>query len=821
MKRHPVLRKSGCAVLLLPMIVLVLAGFETGYAEKLPGGTLHAYGADQKDLGFCPLEHTAVSVDISGFIARVTLVQKFTNPWSAEEAGGAGAIEAVYTFPMSDRAAVDRMEMRAGDRVIRGVVREKEEARKIYERARDAGQAASLLDQERPNIFTQSVANIMPGQAIEITISYVEYLEYEDGEYEVSFPMVAGPRYMPGAPADSGTTQVPDANRIAPPVTPEGTRAGHDISLAVTIDGGMPVTDIASELHAVDIEKPAADRALVRLKNQKTIPNRDFVLRYRLAGEEIRDAVLTHYSEKGGFFSLVLEPPAKVMPEEAAPKEMIFVIDCSGSMRGFPIGKAKKTMRLCIENMNPNDTFNLISFAGGTGYCFPEPVANTKANREKALAYLEGLEGRGGTEMMKAINAALGGGRSDERLRIVCFMTDGFIGNDMAILGAVQKHAETARVFAFGIGNSVNRFLIENMAREGRGASEIVTLESSGDEAAGRFYERVHSPVLTDITVDFEGLEVDDVQPAADRIPDLFSSRPLVLTGRYTAPGSGEIVLRGQTADGAFERRIPVTLPADAPGHDVLASLWARKKIGAIMAENWQGIQSGNPPEELKQRLVTLGVDYSLVTQYTSFVAVEERVINEDGEVKRVEVPVEMPDGVSYDGVFGGQRRGQANAVAGKSLGYARSKSDSTWGVSNAETAQALPTPMPPALPKPARKPGLKPSPQPVETVADEDAAPVAHPKLDPALHNLPAKLTNGSYRSADSRVVVKNGVLEVFILLEEDSEAVLDALRAAGADVVSVRRGGRITVLAKVEAADLVKIASVTGVKKVTPPAY
>jgi len=731
-------------------------------AAEVTGGCLRAVDKDGQDLGFCPLEHTDVQVEIAGFVARVTLTQTFGNPFE-------DPIEAVYAFPLSDRGAVDDMTMQVGDRTIRGIIKERGEARRIYEAARNAGQAASLLDQERPNIFTQSVANILPGDEIVITISYVEYLKYEEGQYEFAFPMVVGPRYIPGAPTGpNGTNQVPDAGRITPPVTPEGTRAGHDISLTVRLDAGMPIQDIASALHAIEMERPSDSQAVIRLEDLNEIPNRDFVLTYLVAADVIGDAVLTHTGAEGGFLTLVLQPPERIEPEHITPKELIFVIDCSGSMRGFPIEKAKQTMRLCIEGMHPDDTFNLVSFAGGVGYCFEGPVANTKANRRQALGYLANLEGGGGTEMMRAIHAALGDQHDPERLRIVCFMTDGFIGNDMAILDAIQKNADTARVFSFGIGNGVNRFLLEGMGRVGRGAAEIVTLESDGDAAAQRFHDRVRSPILTDITVDFGDLPVEDVYPDPGALPDLFAARPLVLKGRYAGSGEGVVTIRGNTAQGPFERAIPVTLPSDAPGHDVLAPLWARARIAWLMESDWLGAQQGRPDPAVKAAVTELGLTFNLVTQYTSFVAVEERVINENGKPKTVQVPVEMTDGVSYDGVFGnaadtGRRAMASQGGFGKgaaTMGRSRMQSSGTARLESlgyignaapvaevADIAVVLPEPRP------------LPAPTPAKPAADADEV---QTKLDAALRGLAAKLVNGNYTAGAVRV--RDGWVEVFI---------------------------------------------------------
>ncbi len=348
------------------ILVALLLGLGTvmpvfaGERTIAPGGCVIIPDDQGNVVGECPLEHTDVDVEIAGFLARVTLTQRFANPYE-------DPIEAVYTFPMSEKAAVDTMVMKVGDRVIKGIIKERSEAERIYREARDAGKTASLLDQERPNIFTQSVANIMPGDAIEITISYVEYLKYEDGEYEFSFPMVVGPRYIPNggpapmpepnpvpfeeplpgkpgvrpAPIPYNGRYVPDANRITPPVTPKGTRAGHDISLTVDLNAGLPIRDIESVLHEVDVKSVSESEAVIRLKNQNEIPNRDFVLKYSVAGEGIEDAILTHTDARGGFVSLILQPPARLAPEAITSKEMIFVIDVSGSMRGFPLEKGE------------------------------------------------------------------------------------------------------------------------------------------------------------------------------------------------------------------------------------------------------------------------------------------------------------------------------------------------------------------------------------------------------------------------------------------------------------------------------------------------
>jgi Ca-activated chloride channel family protein len=480
-------------------------------------------------------------------------------------------------------------------------------------------------------------------------------LKYEDGSYQFVFPMVVAPRYIPGAATSAGTggtspntTQVPDASRITPPVTPKGTRVGHDISVDVVLDAGVPIEELKSISHEIDVERPNGWSAHVRLKNKDEIPNRDFVLKYDVAGRRVEDAMLTNRTDKGGFFTFILQPPDRVTVEDVTPKEIVFVLDTSGSMSGFPIEKAKEAMKLALDGLYPQDTFNLITFAGDTSILFPQPVPATKENMAKAQRFLETREGGGGTEMMTAIKAALDPSDAGGHIRIVCFMTDGEVGNDLEIISEVQKHPN-ARVFSFGIGSSVNRFLLDKIAEEGRGEAEYVALNDDGSAAARKFHERVRSPLLTDISIEWAGLPVADVYPK--RIPDLFSAKPVILTGRYTAGGRGVIRLKGKMSGRDFVREIPVELPEAEARHDVLATLWARTRIDDLMSKDYAGIQQNNAHADLKETITQLGLEYRLMTQFTSFVAVEEMVVTDGGQPRRIEVPVEMPEGMSRDGV--------------------------------------------------------------------------------------------------------------------------------------------------------------------------
>src|SRR3989441_11350118 len=324
-------------------------------------------------------------------------------------------------------------------------------------------------------------------------------------------------------------------------------------------------------------------------------------------------------------------------------------------MSGFPIEKAKETMKLALDNLYPYDTFNLITFSGDEHILFPEPVPATKENLRQAQEFLETRKGGGGTEMMKAIKASMDPSDAQDHVRIVVFMTDGYVGNDMEIIGEVQKHPN-ARVFAFGIGSSVNRFLLDGMAKYGRGEVEYVGLDDDGSAAARRMHERVRNPLLTDISIDWNGLPVADVYPKT--LPDLFSAKPVILSGRYTGTGRGTIRLKGKMAGTDFVREIPVDF-SNAQQHDVLATLWARTRIDDLMSQDFKGAQQGNMQDDVKQAIIQLGLDYRLMTQFTSFVAVEEMIVTDGGKPRRIEVPVEVPEGVNREAVFGAEERGQ------------------------------------------------------------------------------------------------------------------------------------------------------------------
>lgn len=844
------------ATLLFTALARAQAPAEPGAERErriVPGGELRIVGPNGVVQGSCPLKHTDVVANVAGFLNRTRVKQSFHNPLGEK-------IEAIYVFPLPGDAAVDEMVMTVGGRRIAGQVKEREEARAAYEQAKSAGHVAGLLDQERPNVFTQSVANIEPGAQVIIEIAYVETLKYEDGWFEFSFPMVVGPRYVPGsATGHQGegfapdTTQVPDGSKVTPRVTPQVTRAGHDISLSVNIDAGMNIQEIECRSHPVTTNRPAPSRAAVSLTNEKSIPSKDFILRYRTAADRVADALLTHKDERGSFFTLILQPPQKVQRKDAVGRELIFVLDTSGSMNGFPITQAKFVMARAIDSLGPQDTFNLITFSGDTTILWDSPRPNTPQNREEAQSFLASRQGRGGTEMMKAIDAALvktaPGKRPEggpEPIRVVCFMTDGYVGNDMAIIGAVRKNAGTTRVFSFGIGSSVNRFLLDRLAQAGRGEVEYVTLDSKAEAAAERFYKRIDAPVLTDVAIDWGGLSVTDVYPK--QVPDLFSAKPILIHGRLTdEPKAGPaITLRGNTAAGPFQRNIEVAAAPHDASHEALASLWARSKVSDLMFRDLAAMQSGNFPADLKNQITAVGIEFKLMTQFTSFVAVEELTITKGGKPMKIAVPVEMPDGVSYEGVFGESRHGPALAFGGMAgraalgLGAQRYYRGASIAPSSApaRAAAAAPGQSPAGGTASAAGPitGAAPATRlererelkqlaEREAVTGFAAAPdggaPADPlsKLDPALRGLAARVakTGKDGTLAEAGLSVNRFKIDVMIYLSDTSAKTLEALKQLGFETSAESRAVRLLV-GEIDVRKLEELARLQAVVSVRP---
>jgi Ca-activated chloride channel family protein len=503
-----------------------------------------------------------------------------------------------------------------------------------------------LLTQERPNVFTQSVANIEPGKAIDVELTYFNTLALRDGEYELALPLVVGPRFNPPGRRDGvgavphgayGSSGQPDEVHYLAP----GERSPHRVAITVDLDAGMPIEAIASPSHRIDTSAPAPQRRRVVLADPDAVPNKDFVLRYRLAGERVKPALLTHEDARGGFFTLMLQPPASLRDAQRAPMELIFVLDCSGSMAGAPLTIATQAAERALHRLGPDDTFQIVQFSTSASQLGPEPVPATPANLARGLEYLHGMESEGGTMMIEGIKAALDFPHDPRRLRVVSFMTDGYIGNEAEILGAIQQRIGAARIFSFGIGSSTNRYLLERMALLGRGAVAFVGLDEGSQRAVDAFYEQISHPALTDIQIDWAGMEVTEVYPA--RVPDLFVGRPVLISGRFDGALPAAIRVLGRA--GGRPHEIAVGLDRAVAGdRPALANLWARMRIADL-----EDRATGSADPEIAGEIQHVALEYGLLSAYTAFVAVDASSRTAGDHGTTVAVPVPMPAGVRYD----------------------------------------------------------------------------------------------------------------------------------------------------------------------------
>lgn len=608
----------------------------------VPGcGALMAQLPDQTKTVPVPLKHTAVTGNIDGYVASVDVVQQFHNPYSSK-------IEAVYVFPLPENAAVNEFIMTVGERRIRGIIREREQAQQIYNQARAQGHVASLMTQERPNIFMQKVANIEPGKQIDISIRYFNTLRYDKGAYEFVFPMVVGPRYNPShvsdgvgavARGDLGASgQATEVQYLAP-----NERSGHDISLSLNIDAGVEIQDVQCINHGVDVSPVSECQRRVLLVGAENIPNKDFVLRYRVAGDQIKTAMLTHKDQHGQYFTMMVYPPAEIARVQRSPMEMVFVLDCSGSMNGRPIEQAKAAIAHSLQQLTPRDTFQIIQFSNTSSQLGSSPIPATQANIQKGLRYLASFQGEGGTEMLNGIKAALDFPHDEGRFRLVSFMTDGFIGNEQQILETMSQKIGASRVFSFGVGQAPNRFLMDRMAVLGRGAVCYLSLNDDAIQIMDGFHQQISHPAMTDLVVDFGDMQVTDVYP--QRLPDLIVGRPIVITGRFTGTPS-TVTVGGRIGIQPASFTVSVDKDHATDAHPGLAAVWARLKIADLMTE------AARMPDQLadvRAKVTETALNHNLMSSYTSFVAVDSMSKTDGSFGTSVVVPVLVPEGVKYN----------------------------------------------------------------------------------------------------------------------------------------------------------------------------
>lgn len=588
--------------------------------------------SDNAELDQLPLKATKTEVSIAGIIADVTVTQTYTN-------SGKTPLEAIYVFPASTRAAVHGMKMTIGDRVVVAKINKREDARREYEQAKQQGKSASLLEQQRPNVFQMNLANIMPGDEIKVEMRYTELIVPESGVYEFVYPTVVGPRYSNLSESKASSSD----KWVKNPTLHQGEAPTSTFDIGVTIAGGMPVKDVACATHKTSISFDGPKTAVIQLDPQETHGgNRDFVLRYRLAGNKIQSGLLLQQGEGEGenYFLLTVQPPRQVTPAVIPGREYIFIVDVSGSMSGFPLDITKELMRNPIGKLRASDRFNVLLFSGGSSLMAEASLPATQENIAKAINLIDRQRGGGGTELLPALKQALSLKTTKDYSRSVVIVTDGFVMVEEDAFDLIRNNLDKANMFAFGIGTSVNRHLIEGMARVGMGEPMIITKPGDAGAQAERFRKMIESPVLTGIKVRFDGFEAYDVEPVA--VPDILAERPLTLFGKWRGKPEGSIEVSGTSGNGAFAETVRVGDYAPSAQVSALSYLWARHRI-ALLSDYNKLRKNGQRVEEVTQ----LGLKHNLLTAYTSFVAVDSEVRNQGGEAATVKQPLPMPEGVS------------------------------------------------------------------------------------------------------------------------------------------------------------------------------
>jgi Ca-activated chloride channel family protein len=614
------------------LLIVAWSPAQAGDTEAAPAeGPYFHISSDDPSLDRLPLKSTRVEARVAGTVADVRVTQVYRNE-------GSRTIEAHYVFPGSTQAAVHGMKVRIGERVLSANIREKQRARMEYEAAKKEGRTAALLDQHRPNVFQMSVAHILPGDEVQVELRYTELLLPTDGRYRFVYPTVVGPRYHRAASA-GGTTSFP-----ATPHLPEGQRSASAFDLQLRFASPLPVQDLASPSHRIEVQGEASAQAEVVLADDGEAANhRDFILEYRLAGAATAGGLTLFKGAEGqeNFFLALVEPPRPIATTQINPREYTFVVDISGSMHGFPLDTAKALLRELIGGLRPSDSFNVMLFSGSNRMLAENPVPATRPNIERAIATIEQMRAGGSTEIVPALERIAALPKNSDVSRSVIIVTDGYVTVEDRVFQLVRRNLGQSNVFAFGIGSSVNRHLIEGIARAGQGEPFVVTKPAQAAAQAERLRRMIDAPVLTQLKARFEGLEVYDVEPARlDALPDVLGGRPVALIGKWRGEARGQLVLSGRSASGDWQQVLPVSAPdTDA---QALRQLWARQRIQQLGDD--EALRGGNAQREAITRL---GLEYSLLTNYTSFIAVDRIVRSADTPSTAVDQPLPLPQGVS------------------------------------------------------------------------------------------------------------------------------------------------------------------------------
>ena len=563
--------------------------------------------SDDPGVDELPLKSTDVTVRISGVIADVTVVQTYKNE-------GRRAIEAKYVFPGSTRAAVHGMNVRLAERLITAKIREKQQAKVEYDAAKQAGKTAALLEQHLPNVFQMNVANILPGDDVKVELRYTELLLPTSGNYQFVFPTVVGPRY------NSPQSSLASADWLAKPFMPKGQHNGASFDIHVTLNSPIGLKEVRSNSHDISHVTEQGGATLVSLNPTLAANNRDFILDYRLAGDAIESGILLYQGHEENFFLAMVEPPKAPPATAISARDYIFVVDISGSMRGFPLATAKTLLRELIGKLRPSDTFNVLLFSGSNQLLNQHSVPASQANIEQAVRTIDAMGGGGSTELIPALKRVYAEPKAADVSRTVVVVTDGYVTVEREAFELVRNNLSKANLFSFGIGSSVNRHLMEGLARAGMGEPFIITQANEAADAATRFRAMIDAPVLTNVKVHFEGLDVYDVEP--QHLPDLLAQRPLIVFGKWRGVARGQLILEGNSASGPIRQSVELK-PNHTDDSAALRQLWARHRIAALSDQ--ESLEGGNVA---RKTITDLGLKYSLLTQYTSFLAVDELVRN-------------------------------------------------------------------------------------------------------------------------------------------------------------------------------------------------
>jgi Ca-activated chloride channel family protein len=653
-----------CLASLAPLASATAHAVEEGGVADLDTGHMLLYDGQGTGFTAAVLQSSKVHFDISGMVATVTVEQSFRNDsgrW----------LEGVYAFPLPDAAAVRAMEMLVGERRIIGRIRERAEAQIIYREAKAAGKRTSLVEQQRPNLFSNRVANIAPGETIVVRLEYVQQVAYRAGRFSLRFPATITARYMPGAPLAAAvdpdeplslevnpylgwavpTTAVADADAISPLQYPQpGSEQVplNPLEVTVRLDMGIPLAKVEAPYHDITLARRAGVYD-IRLANGVSEMDRDFVLAWQPVSGAAPTAALFTEEVAGEYYGLLLVlPPADERAPPPLPREIIFVVDTSGSMGGLSIRQARSSLGRALQALRPEDRFNIIEFNSTHQALYRRPLPATPEHVQRALEFVSQLEARGGTEMLPALRAALAVPGDDDLLeerlplRQVIFITDGAVGNEAALFEEISASLGASRLFTVGIGAAPNSWFMREAARYGRGThTHIGSLEEVEDQMAGLF-EQLSRPAAVDLEIEWPA----PVEAWPQRIPDLYLGEPLLVAVKFGAAlPAGELRVKGRLGEADWAQRIQVAAAQDplaGTAHKGVASLWARYKIAGLLDQ----LLRGRSPDAVRADVLPLALQHQLLSPYTSFVAVEERIARPAGEpVGKVAVPNTRPQG--------------------------------------------------------------------------------------------------------------------------------------------------------------------------------